>query len=705
MPISQADAEATLAQLPPLLLGALLPLALEETWHPVRSLALAPDLPDGWWNAVVDHLPLVPADDNTAQVPSALREALARRLSTERPRLYRDLIIRQSEEAMRTGDIQHALILRHDIGEGKEACQQLEAWMNQAVRAGSYKLVQATFEALPTHLTNARTTAAYWTAVIADTNRERARTARQEAHHAYDGGERNPRLMYALSYALQLDGQYDPALHFVDEALMAGTSGRDTLQLLQMRGMLLSYLQRLDEHLETSLQLLTEAQGQGDLYFTAIAHMTVGYAREDMGNLGLAEDHYHKAIALYTRISQWHQLATLLNNYAQSLAAAGRPAEAMYRLDEATRLPTLVLRHRAWFAFTAAIIHHQYGMHAEALASTRRAAELLHEAHLGGDAIKVLLLEAERLVLNGEQALAELRYREARTLSSDSPTDIAQLDFTAGVLAYGKQAWQEAETYFLRACSDDVTRWDRARSHLYLIAINLQCGGHPDVLALEQSLAALGTDAPFLTDAPLLRKTLTWLGEQPGWHDRLSHIFKGAARAATVPLRLELFGPIEIYSKAEPLHFPLRRSAELLVFLALNGSSSRQQILAALWEGELDSKTVDHFKKVLRGVRDTLHPLLPEGTDPVVVASRQYTLNPLLDISTAWLPGDLFPAPWVRLSGSINVRGDFAADAQGPWADDVRMGLHDRLLNHLHAREREGDPTVGQALKVVQGLM
>ncbi|WP_119673405.1 tetratricopeptide repeat protein [Deinococcus sp. RM] len=703
MPISPADAETALLHLQPAFLDALLPLALEDTWHPVRSLALSPDLPDGWWSAALQQLPLIAGDDDTARVPPALRAALVRRLSTARPKLYRDLIIQQSEAALTSGHVQQALTLLHGIGAAEQAHQKLEAWMNEQIRAGTYRLVQTTFEALPPSLRHPRTTAAYWSAVVSDTDRERAMNARQEAHHAYEQGERNPRLLYTLSYGLQLDGQYGPALHLVDEALTAGTRGRDTLQHLQMRSMLLNYLQRPADHLETSLQLLAEAQVQGDLYFTAIAHMTIGYAREDMGDLSAAEDHYHKAIALYTRISQWHQLATLLNNYAQSLAAAGRPAEALQRLEEASRLHALSARHHAWFALTAAIVHHQYGLHAQALASTRRASEHLHQAHLDGDVINALLLEAERLALDGQPVMAEQRYREARTRSSDSPTDLAQLDFTAGVLAYARREWQAAETAFVSA-GDEVTPWDRVRRQLYLIAVRVHQGGRPDVRALERSLADLGIDAPLLTDAPLMHGTLTWLGQQPGWQVRLERVFSGAALAGTIPLRLELLGPLEIHTSAGALHFPLRRSAELLAFLALHGPANRQQIITALWEGVADRKLVDHFKKVLRGLRETLRPLLPEGADPVVIDSGQHALHPLFSVSTAWLPTGLFPAPAVRRGGALDVRGAFAADAQGPWADDVRRELHNQLLAALQDRQQDGDPTVGPALKVVQGL-
>ncbi len=112
-----------------------------------------------------------------------------------------------------------------------------------------------------------------------------------------------------------------------------------------------------------------------------------------------------------------------------------------------------------------------------------------------------------------------------------------------------------------------------------------------------------------------------------------------------------------MHHAAGHLRFPLRRSAELLTYLALYGPATRQQLLAALWEGAPDSKMVDLFKKTLRCLCETLRLLLPAGTAPVLIENGKHTLHPLLDVTAAWLPGDLFPAPAVRRGGPVEVRG------------------------------------------------
>ncbi|QFP75711.1 hypothetical protein [Deinococcus sp. AJ005] len=96
--------------------------------------------------------------------------------------------------------------------------------------------------------------------------------------------------------------------------------------------------------------------------------------------------------------------------------------------------------------------------------------------------------------------------------------------------------------------------------------------------------------------------------------------------------------------------------------------------------------------------------LLPAGTAPVLIENGKHTLHPLLDVTAAWLPSDLFPAPAVRRGGPVEVRGAFLADAQGPWVDDVRAGVQQRLCAELERRAADHDASVLNALRVARGL-
>ncbi|MVN85689.1 tetratricopeptide repeat protein [Deinococcus sp. HMF7620] len=698
-----AEIETALQQLPPTLLNALLPLALEKTWHPVRSLSVAPDLPDVWWDQVQTHLPLVVQENGTIPVPSELREALTQRLSITFPRRYRELIQQHSAEALRDDNISLAASLLNDIGDQEGLNAVLEKWISEHHHIGNHERIELELKSIPSAWLGARAQAAYWLSQIVS-GREMAIEARQQVQQAYDRGDRNPRLMQAFSFALHSEGQYQLALQVARQALATDIAGIDQLRILHLKAISLDCLSQDVEHLEAAQELLDQATAHVDLRYMGLAHVTLACAYENLSDWATAEPHYQQAITLYNRTSQWRFLATLLNNYAQALGDRGRVTEALQHLQDAERLSHISPRHQAWLAMSKATIHHRYGMHVDALASTRQAVLLLRQLQLPADEVMALSSVAERLVFNQQIEAAEQVHREARALLGTDPDGEAQLAFTAGVITFAKQEWLTAEKQFREALSGSLFNWNEARAHIYLVALALKAGKTPDTEVLRTKLDAFGQDTPLLTDASLLTETLTWLRQQPEWRERVEQVF-GHQMIGTVPLRLELLGPLEIYHQERLLRFPLRRSAELLAFLALQGASTRQQLMAALWEEQADKKVVDLFKKTLRGLRETLRPLLPEGADPIVIEGGQHQLHPLLALTTSWLARDLFLAPAVHIRGPLEIRGPFLADAQGPWADDARREIHERLYQDLTERLENGDPTVQQAVQLLRTLV
>lgn len=699
-----AQTELALEQLSPELLSALLPLGLQETWHPVRSLGVAPDLPDAWWGQVTQALNLTPQADGTVQVPGPVRAALMARLMAAHPHRYRALVGAHAETLLSGGDVVAALTLLHDLGDTGRAETALEQWITDRHVRGEFSLLQEVMVAAPTAWRTDRIRGALWLALLSSPEREVAGQARQELLTAYERGERHPRVLHALSCALQLDGRYEFALQISTQALSGCPEGTDALRLWHQHTMNLNYLSQPEAHLQSAQRFLEEAERACHFSFMGIAHATLAYAREDLGELAQAELHYQQAKELYWRTSYWNQLATLLNNYAKLLCDLGRPAEALEQLSAAAQLPNLAARHHAWIAFTRSTIHHLYGLHAEALASMPEALELLQQAHLEGDALDLRLLWVERLALDGRLDEARRVLRQGAALVGRYPSGAAQMTFTSGVLAYLSQEWAQASQLFQAALDGAmVVPWDQVRAALYLLALDLRRDSATSE-TLEDRLSAVGHDLPLLTDAGAHQRTLQWLAAQPGWASRLERIFGQSPRTGDVLLRLEPFGPLEIFSQAGQLRFPLRRSAELLAFLALHGSASRQQILAALWEGQADGKTVDLFKKTLRGLRSALQPLLPGGTDPVTLRQGRYALHPLFDVTVAQLPQGFFPAPSVRQVGHPVVRGPFLADGQGPWLEDSRAGIHEALLHDLQVRAGEHDPVTQHARHVLRNL-
>ncbi|MGM9319317.1 hypothetical protein [Deinococcus aquaticus] len=682
------------------LLEALLPLAFSEAWHPVRSLTDAPDLPDNWWEAV---RPLLTAEAGGGGTLSPEgRASLHAAWQVRWPRQYRALARAHGEALLAGGAVAEGAQLLVDVGEFSVARRGVEAWMNERIRAGDLSTLRTVADQLPAVAQDVRVQSAAAIARLNAGTPEEGAQVRVDLQTLFDAGERDGRFLYTLAHAFQLDGQYQRALTLTELALVEDPAGQDRVTLLQLQGVLLGYLGRLPEQVVVARDLIATARQEHDLYFESVGLAMLGYALEDLGQFNDAEAEYRLAARLMRQLGQGPQLATLLNNWAQSLALEHRPHEALQRLDQALSLPGLQVRHHGWVTVTRAMVHHLQGDRREALREARRAATLLSEAHLLADEAWARQLEAEECALVGLIPEAQAALRAVQDLTVSSPSDELGVLMTRGVVHFAAQEWAEARQAFETLLNGQPSAWHRARAHLYLLGDDLRAGRKPDLAVLEKALDAAGGNGPLRTDGAALQEILNWLSVQEGWKERVLTVSAGPVGAG-VTLHLDLLGPLQVEGPGGSLRFALRRSAELLTVLALKGPRTRAQLLADLWEAPADPRLMDVFKKTLRGLRDTLRPLLAEGEDPVTVEGGLYRLHSQFTVQMPWRPPG-FPAPGVRTGGPLTVRGEFASSASGPWADDARLDVHDTLRLDLERRWASGDVSVLAPLTTARGL-
>lgn len=529
--------------------------------------------------------------------------------------------------------------------------------------------------------------------------------ARRDAEVAYESGERNPLLAYSLSLALRIDGLPELALHMISDMLETELTDADRMRLLQAHADTRISLGDHMRVMEDATALLEIATRGGKMRQVGIANGLIAFAHVGLGHHDEADRYFNRAINVLRRTGAWPQLNVHLSNYAQVLLDQGRPREAEQLLIEAQALPGQSPRLSSALALSISILHHQYGMHAAALVSTAEAAALLQASGMQAQEITALQMYAERLAFDGQREQAEAMRRRAQALVGEDGKGQAHQDLTSGIIAWIRGDFAEAARLFQKVLPviNLVAAWERARLQLYLLALALRDAEQvPDTVALDQALRESGSDYPLVTDAPVLADTLRWLGEQPGWQERLAAVFD-TSPAGTVHLRMEPFGALEVYSRTECLRFPLKRAGELFAFLALHGPATRADLLNALFDGSTDERTVDLLKKTLRALRAALQPLLPEGADALLLERRRYHLHPLLSVSLAWRP-PVLPAPGVRESGLLDVRGPFLAGERGEWVHDVRASVHQALRQHLREQAEAGNPAVQAALRAAEAL-
>lgn len=78
-------------------------------------------------------------------------------------------------------------------------------------------------------------------------------------------------------------------------------------------------------------------------------------------------------------------------------------------------------------------------------------------------------------------------------------------------------------------------------------------------------------------------------------------------RPANRPLlEIQTLGGLEVRLDAKPVRFPFAKCGELLVWLALHGPATRDQICDVLWNGYVTQSNLEYFRVIVRRIRAAL---------------------------------------------------------------------------------------------------
>lgn len=168
------------------------------------------------------------------------------------------------------------------------------------------------------------------------------------------------------------------------------------------------------------------------------------------------------------------------------------------------------------------------------------------------------------------------------------------------------------------------------------------------------------------------------------------------------PVLIRSFGTIQISSLHGPVHLSLKRSEELLIFLAIQGASSRNELIQALWDMPPEADNVAHFKVVIRKLRLELAQQMNLPFNPVQLIRGKYALHPALDVQMDVL--ELMHAPLHSAEHLLSLyQGDFAPRLDRAWADQLREHCQERFVSALLVLTRTlTEPFAAQLLH--QGL-
>jgi DNA-binding SARP family transcriptional activator len=274
--------------------------------------------------------------------------------------------------------------------------------------------------------------------------------------------------------------------------------------------------------------------------------------------------------------------------------------------------------------------------------------------------------------------------------------------FTEGLSAFAANDLDAAENHLAWLERAEADPSDRARALAYRaeIARRQDRLEHGQIERLIERLNVFGVDAALAMDAIPLAGLYLECQRRGWWPERFGAFTTDTLtitpEATGLELHLRTFGTVRVCIANEPVRIALAKSLEMLVWLALNGPASREQIMDALWDGSNEQRHIEYFKVSVRRLRAALseHPMV--GFNPLTFETGRYALNPefRVDMDAVHLESGLRqPAPEAVLNTLEVYNGDFLREIESLWAEEARSRYRELALSAVRAAARTLEST------------
>ncbi len=688
-------------------------LALPEasvavTWDEASLQQLGVDLPAGWLREVLSvGLPLMPLEVNVYRPHDLLRSALDVKLQ-QRPARFKELLETAARLELEHGRKLGAVQLFQRAGNQDAALQLALEIVGPLGERGEFKLVRGVLEQFPEDQLPPNLLVRWAQALLETGDAPRGDVL---VRRLYADGSRDPSLLYQLAILEYRHGRYDRLLECVAEGLASRPTPKSeaSLRLLESAG--LEALGHFPEGLRAGLEAVRIAEGLNDLPLLAATLTGLASSYAENNQRLECERTFLRAIELTERLVMDQRLLPNLNNLANHYSDWGRVSEAIELvnrgLDIAEREPNF---WQPILLGTRGLQFLRSGDFAAAIADFQRGLELCPKFDLAAPVFNYLLWQAEAWRLGNQLIEAQRCVDECRVKSMATESYFqSRLEAMDGLIAFSRSDLNKAKQHFAAVDVSQLDWWDQPRFKAHNAELARLQGllTEADVNAFCLDLDGLGHDTPLYLDNKALQGLFQVCIER-GWQaERFQQLLLSSnqpvlANKQPLELMVNVFGRISVGYAGAFVQIPLAKSTELLVWLVLHGSGSRDQLITALWDGSRNAKNVHYFKVVVRQLRLALSQLPDVTFNPLLFEQDLYRLHSdlrvLLDATAFQKPqltDVLAIVPLLEL-----YQGEFMPGFDSEWILETRTHFHDQAvtLNLQLARHLEAE----QPLEAIQ---
>ncbi len=685
-----------LKRLPESVRMALPAASVLEIWSEGTAAQLC-ELPPDWLQQVRRvGLPLTPLGNDTYRPSQVLIEVLEFALERT-PKRHTALHLQAGQRAQARGDVLRALKHYRVAGLEPQAIGLVQEVAPTLLARAEFRLLRDVLEPFALAVLGPTLTGYLAIALI-----ETGKSAHGEAllRQLRADGRADAQALYWLSRLAYHDLQFERALLLADEGLVRSEAGLHFSKLWRIKAHALMELGQQDQALEVMQRAVQWAEDRDN--FAELGHnlSSLKLMQYRLGQWANCEKSIARALDVYDALGMSARTLPLLIDLASLRHLQNRAPEALQLIEQGLTLAEQEhSRLRPYFLELRGDVYlwqRDFARACEAYQLTVSKAREVNDQAL----VRVIGLKlVEVLWHTGQPEAATAELAQLKQDLHANPDLHGAYAFYAGLVSFWNHQLEVASAHFWAALNTSEEPTHKPRASAYLAEIARQQGKleFEHLKHLTSSLDTMPHDHVLLVDAATLRQLFStcikhgWFAGRWRRFVGIEAAFTAAVTTATTPLSRPAFdlgivtlGKLHITVNGTPIRLPFAKAGELLVFIALHGSSSLDQIINALWDGSLEPRHHEYFRVAARRLRAALgeHPAVDFNgfpfSDKVYKLATQ--LQPRLDITLAQQALESGDPHQLRRALEV-YNGEFLPGVNTEWVSMVRT----RCLEHTVA--------------------
>ena len=703
-----------LKQLPTAIRETLHEAAVLETWDEQHAEHLGLNLPNGWINTVIQTgLPVTILGQRQVRPHQRLTHHLEQQLRLN-PERHRTL--HHTAGSLAEAQKHFVQALEHY----RAANSEVDGWRVMEILIGAYEArweyaaIRRTLSDVPEEAMPTRIRSIYGQSLFETGDAARGEAILRDIHAH---GHRDSNLAFRLAIVLRWRGRHSDMLTFAQEAIDLASNERERMKGQYIRAAAQLELGEASQALEDTLEFLNWADAQGNLRWMGSAYTQLENIYYELQDPIKSEWAIRQSIEVFEAYGAPAFLLVPLHNLADFNRTADRLEEALSTIDYAIEIGQRedhVMLSRLYLM--RGFINRQrtefQTVIADCTLSIQRGTQSGHRALIAR--AKLLLADTHHSL--GQFEIAEKLIAEVRANQEVLGDAQLEMEFQEGLCQLWAGNTSQADSHFATVEREEHEPVDHLRARLYRAEVARQTGTliREHAEGISQHLKAEGSPRMLLVDAQVLASLYAEFTNQHWWsYDFAAQNAPAQHTLASMPdttqsLTLEVitFGQLNANIAGSAVRFPVARAGELIAYLALNGPSTRDQLINALWDGSNRRAHAEYFKVVVRRARAALSEHPQVTFNPLPLEDDRYRLNEAfqINIDVHELETALTTNEPATLERALQTyKGPFLPNVESEWAEILRHRYaEDAIVSAMTLGQHHEQPRLFEALKAYQ---